>query len=67
MQLQDAHLLVETGWSPEVLDDIPQERLELYLLYRRVRDVVIYGGSFDPETGRVAADVQRSPVEVNVG
>lgn len=66
-QLLDAHYLIETGWPPDVLDQVPVERLEMYVLYKRVRDVVVNGGSLDPETGRTSAEVGRSPLEAQHG
>ena len=40
----DAHVLYETGWSPEVLDAQPMNRVRAYLLYRQVRNVRENGG-----------------------
>ena len=43
--MEDPSLLAETGWSPEALDNIPQEILDLYLLYRAVKNVNENGGN----------------------
>ena len=42
--MSDAHMLYETGWPPGELDAMPEERLQLYLLYKAVRLVRDYGG-----------------------
>jgi hypothetical protein len=41
-------LLAETGWPPDVLDNQPVQRIEMFLLYKQIRDVVIFGGDFKP-------------------
>ena len=45
--MQEAILVVETGFSPEQLDRIPEAMLERIMLYRKVRSVMVSGGSFD--------------------
>lgn len=42
--MDDAHLLYETCWAPEVLDAVDERRLQRFLLYKRVRSVREYGG-----------------------
>ena len=42
--MEDAHVLYETRWSPEVLDRQSASRVEAYLLYRQVRSVTENGG-----------------------
>ena len=43
----DAHLLAVTGWSPSELDAVDRKRLELYMLYMNVVNIVQTGkGSF---------------------
>lgn len=44
-EMVDAHLLFDTGWAPSELDQMPEERLQKYLLYKAVRSVVEHGGS----------------------
>ena len=43
-EMLDAHLLLETGWSPDVLDNVSEERLALLLIYKNVRFVHENGG-----------------------
>ena len=49
LDMQDAFLLNETGWSPEELDRCPIERLEKFLLYKQVHHVIEFGGEFMTE------------------
>lgn len=44
----DAHFLSETGWPPDVLDRMPIDRIQRFLLYKAVRHVAEHGGSYDP-------------------
>lgn len=39
---------MELGFPPEVLDKIPEGTLGLMMLYKNVRDVAQFGGTFDP-------------------
>ena len=43
-EMQDAHLLAVTGWTPTELDNVGEERLALFLLYKAVRHVREHGG-----------------------
>ena len=43
--MADAHVLHETGWSPDVLDAQPAGRVRAYLLYKNVRTVLEQGGT----------------------
>ncbi len=43
--MMDAHLLFETGWSPDVLDSVSEERLAFFLIYKNVRFVIENGGT----------------------
>lgn len=40
----DAHLLFETGWSPDELDNVSEERLARFVIYKNVRFVHENGG-----------------------
>ena len=40
----DAHILSETGWPPDVLDALPEDRLQAFLFYRQIKAVAESGG-----------------------
>lgn len=46
-ELVDAYLLDATNWPPDVLDACDRDRLELFLLFKQVKEVAIYGGELD--------------------
>jgi hypothetical protein len=37
--MDEAIMLVETGWTPEMLDNCPQTLLDKMLIYKSVRNV----------------------------
>lgn len=43
-EMVDAFLLAETGWPPDVLDNVAVDRLERLMLYKAVRAVAEGGG-----------------------
>ena len=47
-EAKEAIYIMELGFPPEVLDRIPERTLELMMLYKNVRDVAQYGGTYDP-------------------
>jgi hypothetical protein len=46
-EMQEAILVVETGFTPEELDSLPQPILERIMLYKEIRGITIAGGTFD--------------------
>lgn len=47
-EIKEAIYIMELGFPPEVLDKIPEGTLGLMMLYKNVRDVAQFGGTFDP-------------------
>jgi len=47
-EVKEAIYIMELGFPPEVLDRIPERTLELMMLYKNVRNIAQFGGSFDP-------------------
>lgn len=47
-EMEDAALLVETGWAPDILDGVPVDRLAKYLLYKNIKDIAQFGGEYTP-------------------
>jgi len=45
---KEAILVMELGFPPDVLDSIPEPLLEKMLVYRNVKNVAQFGGSYDP-------------------
>jgi len=45
---KEAILIMELGFPPEVLDRIPEPLVELMLVYKNVRDVAQFGGTYEP-------------------
>ena len=45
---KEAMLIMELGFPPEVLDKIPENTLQMMLIYKGVRDVHQFGGEYDP-------------------
>lgn len=41
-------LIVETGFTPSELDEIPQALLERIIIYKCVKSVVVNGGTYNP-------------------
>lgn len=48
LELSYPQLLFETGWSPDVLDKMPKETVEYYMIYKNVKLVAENGGSYNP-------------------
>ena len=44
-EMEEAALLHETGWAPDVLDAVDEGLLQRYLLYKKVMDVNENGGT----------------------
>jgi hypothetical protein len=47
--MEEPILLVETGWSPEVLGEMPQDLVENVIIYKNVKNVAENGGEYSPE------------------
>lgn len=47
--MEEPILLVETGWSPEVLGEMPQADIESVMIYKNVKNVAENGGEYNPE------------------
>lgn len=45
--MQEAILVVETGFTPDQLDSFSQATLEQILLYKEIKNITIAGGTFD--------------------
>jgi len=39
-------ILVETGYSPEILDKMDIETIMNIILYKQIKDIAIYGGEW---------------------
>lgn len=46
-EMEDAMLLAETGWPPDVLDEQDEERINRFLLYKQVKSTVTSGGELN--------------------
>ena len=42
-------LLVETGWPPDTLGEMPQATVEAVIIYKSVKSVAENGGEYNPE------------------
>ena len=47
-QLEEAALLVETGWSPDVLGEVPEALVQEVIIYKNVKTVTENGGDYRP-------------------
>ena len=47
-QLKEAMLVIETGFPPDVLGEMPEHLLDEMVLYRGVKNVIEYGGNWQP-------------------
>ena len=47
-ELLYVQLLHETGWPPNVLDEVPMELIQKYVIYANVRSVFLNGGEYKP-------------------
>ena len=48
-ELEEAMLLVETGWPPDILGEMPQATIEAVIIYKSVKAVTENGGEYNPE------------------
>ena len=48
LELNEAMLVIELGFPPEVIDRMPDELINTMLIYKNVRHVAQYGGNYDP-------------------
>jgi len=46
-EMGEAILLVETGWTPEEIDNASENLLSNMLLYKAIKQVSQYGGELD--------------------
>ena len=47
-ELEEAMLIIETGFPPQVIDQWPQSLIERLLVYKGVKNVAQYGGDWQP-------------------
>lgn len=47
IEMREAILVVETGFSPDQLDGFSQAILERIMLYKEIRNLIIAGGTFN--------------------
>jgi len=47
-ELEDAMIIEETGFPPQVTDEWPQSLIERLIVYKGVKNVVQYGGNWQP-------------------
>jgi len=45
--MEDAILLVETGWTPEQLNNASENTLNYMMLYKGIKNVIINGGELN--------------------
>uniref|UniRef100_A0A6M3KLP1 Uncharacterized protein n=1 Tax=viral metagenome TaxID=1070528 RepID=A0A6M3KLP1_9ZZZZ len=41
-------LLCETGWPPNILDEVPLKIIHKYIIYKNVKATVEVGGEYQP-------------------
>ena len=46
-EFQDAYLLDITGWSPDALDNQPESRIQMLVLFELVKAVHLFGGNLN--------------------
>ena len=46
--MDEAMLVVETGFTPIQLDEIPEALIQRMLIYTGVKQVTLYGGNYNP-------------------
>lgn len=46
-EMNEAILIAETGFTLSELDEIPQRDLERLILYKGVKNIIEYGGTFE--------------------
>lgn len=46
--MDEAALVVETGFTPAELDEMPQALIERILVYKGVKNVAVHGGTYNP-------------------
>lgn len=47
-EIHEAMLIVETGLPPEVLDRLPERLIDNILIYKNVKQVSEFGGTYNP-------------------
>jgi len=47
-ELEEALLIFELGFPPQVIDEWPQGLIELLLIYKGVKNVAQFGGDWQP-------------------
>jgi len=47
-ELEEAMLVIETGFPPQVIDEWPQPLIERLLIYKGVKNVARFGGEWQP-------------------
>ncbi|MBA7655824.1 hypothetical protein ES703_63733 [subsurface metagenome] len=47
-ELEEALIIVEIGFPPQVIDEWPQGLIEKILIYKGVKNVVQFGGNWQP-------------------
>ena len=46
--MDEAMLVIETGFTPAELDEMPQALIERMLIYKGVKNVTVNGGTYNP-------------------
>ena len=46
--MEEAMLILELGFPPQVIDEWPQELIETMMIYKGVKNVAQYGGNWQP-------------------
>lgn len=46
--MEEAMLVTELGYPPQVIDEWPQALIDRMLIYKGVKNVAIYGGNWQP-------------------
>lgn len=47
-EFNQAMRVLELGFSPETLDNMPAPLVDLMIIYKNVKDVALYGGVYEP-------------------
>ena len=47
-ELEEALIIIEIGFPPQVIDEWPQGLIEKLLIYKGVKNVVQFGGDWQP-------------------
>ncbi len=46
--MDEAMLVMETGFTPDELNEMPDALVERMIIYMGVKQVTLYGGNYDP-------------------